>query len=45
MATCKILAKEVLAARKQKDRILTSKAQLNSVLMQLQQQLGNVCLM
>ena len=35
---CRTLAKELLASRKAKDRLHTSKAQLNSVGMQLQQQ-------
>lgn len=37
--TCKILAKELVRSRRQKDRIVTSKAQLNSISMQLQHQL------
>ena len=36
------LAKEILRARKAKDRIHTSKAQLNSISMQLQNQLAQV---
>ena len=40
--TCKILAKELVRSRRQKDRIVTSKAQLNSISMQLQHQLCNV---
>ncbi|KAJ3331650.1 hypothetical protein HDU76_002608 [Blyttiomyces sp. JEL0837] len=40
MASCKLLAKEVVRSRKAKDRIHTSKAQLNSLGMQLQQQLA-----
>ena len=39
---CTMLAKEIMQARKAKDRIYTSKAQLNSVSMQLQQQLAQV---
>ncbi|KAJ3107188.1 Charged multivesicular body protein 3 [Phlyctochytrium planicorne] len=39
-ASCKILAKEIVRSRKAKDRIHTSKAQLNSLVMQLQQQLA-----
>ena len=35
---CRTLAKELIASRKAKDRIHTSKAQLNSISMQLQQQ-------
>jgi division protein CdvB (Snf7/Vps24/ESCRT-III family) len=38
--TCKMLAKELVRSQKQKDRIVTSKAQLNSITMQLQHQLG-----
>ena len=38
--TCKMLAKELVHSRRQKDRIVTSKAQLNSISMQLQHQLG-----
>ncbi|KAF9583979.1 Vacuolar protein-sorting-associated protein 24 [Lunasporangiospora selenospora] len=37
--TCKMLAKELVRSRRQKDRIVTSKAQLNSISMQLQHQL------
>lgn len=40
--TCKILAKELVRSRRQKDRIVTSKAQLNSISMQLQHQLGKL---
>ncbi|KAJ3193945.1 Charged multivesicular body protein 3, partial [Irineochytrium annulatum] len=40
VSSCKILAKELVRSRKQKDRIHTSKAQLNSLVMQLQQQLA-----
>jgi charged multivesicular body protein 3 len=39
-ASCKLLAKEILRSRKAKDRLYTSKAQLNSLVMQLQQQIG-----
>lgn len=39
---CTMLAKEVIRSRKAKDRIHTSKAQLNSVSMQLQQQLSQM---
>jgi charged multivesicular body protein 3 len=38
--SCMLLAKEIVKARKQKDRIITSKAQLNSLGMQMQQQLS-----
>ncbi|KAG5457149.1 MAG: hypothetical protein BJ554DRAFT_2912, partial [Olpidium bornovanus] len=37
---CRTLAKELLHTRRHKDRLHTSKAQLNSVSMQLQNQLG-----
>ncbi|ORZ18287.1 Snf7 family, partial [Lobosporangium transversale] len=40
--TCKILAKELVRSRRQKDRIVTSKAQLNSISMQLQHQLATL---
>lgn len=39
---CTMLAKQIVRSRKAKDRIHTSKAQLNSILMQLQQQLAQV---
>ena len=39
---CTMLAKEVIHARKAKERIHTSKAQLNSVSMQLQQQAAQI---
>lgn len=42
MDTCKILAKEVIHARKAINKIYTSKAHLNSVLLQMKNQLGNV---
>ncbi|ORY06071.1 charged multivesicular body protein 3 [Basidiobolus meristosporus CBS 931.73] len=42
ITNCKMLAKELVRSRKQKDRIHTSKAQLNSILMQLQQQLATL---
>lgn len=38
--TCVILAKEVLRARKAVNKIYTSKAHLNSVQMQMKNQLG-----
>lgn len=41
--TCKMLAKELVRSRRQKDRIVTSKAQLNSISMQLQHQLCKFC--
>ncbi|KAG0204996.1 Vacuolar protein-sorting-associated protein 24 [Mortierella sp. GBA30] len=40
--TCKMLAKELVRSRRQKDRIVTSKAQLNSISMQLQHQLSTL---
>lgn len=40
MDTCKVLAKEVLHARKAINKIYTSKAHLNSVLLQMKNQLG-----
>ncbi|KAF9943026.1 Vacuolar protein-sorting-associated protein 24 [Mortierella alpina] len=40
--TCKMLAKELVHSRRQKDRIVTSKAQLNSISMQLQHQLATL---
>ncbi|KAF8956021.1 Vacuolar protein-sorting-associated protein 24 [Entomortierella lignicola] len=39
---CKILAKELVRSRRQKDRIATSHAQLNSISMQLQHQLATL---
>ena len=39
---CKSLAKELVRSKKQKNRIYTSKAQLNSIVMQLQHQLGKL---
>jgi charged multivesicular body protein 3 len=42
LQSCKILAKEVVNSNKAKNRIITSKAQLNSLVMQMQQQLGNL---
>ncbi|CAG8532031.1 9766_t:CDS:2 [Ambispora gerdemannii] len=38
----KILARELVRSRKQRDRIYTSKAQLNSIIMQLQHQLATL---
>ncbi|KAG0240360.1 Snf7-domain-containing protein [Mortierella sp. GBAus27b] len=40
--TCKILAKELVRSKRQKDRIVTSKAQLNSISMHLQHQLATL---
>ncbi|KAG0050985.1 Vacuolar protein-sorting-associated protein 24 [Gryganskiella cystojenkinii] len=40
--TCRMLAKELVRTRRQKDRIVTSKAQLNSISMQLQHQLATL---
>lgn len=42
MDTCKVLAKEVLHARKAINKIYTSKAHLNSVLLQMKNQLGEL---
>ncbi|ORY49016.1 hypothetical protein BCR33DRAFT_695530, partial [Rhizoclosmatium globosum] len=39
-ASCRLLAKEIVRSRKARDRLHTSKAQLNSLSMQLQQQLA-----
>ena len=41
--TCKILAKEVIRARKAISKIHTTKAHLNSVQLQLKNQLGKFC--
>ena len=38
--TCKMLAKEVVRSRKAVSRMHTSKAQMNSVVMQMENQLG-----
>ena len=38
--SCRILAKEIVSSNKQKERIYTSKAQLNSLVMSMQQQLS-----
>ncbi|KAJ8324970.1 hypothetical protein BDV3_004508 [Batrachochytrium dendrobatidis] len=40
--SCKTLAKEIVRSRKAKDRMHTSKAQLNSLIMSMQQQLALV---
>ncbi|KAJ3138768.1 Charged multivesicular body protein 3, partial [Physocladia obscura] len=40
VGACRTLAKEIVRSRKAKDRLYTSKAQLNSLQMQLQQQLA-----
>ena len=37
---CKLFAKELIRTRRQKTRLYTSKAQLNSIYLQLQNQLG-----
>ena len=42
-ATCKMLAKEVVRSRKVQTRLHTSKAQMNSVVMQMENQLGKRC--
>lgn len=39
--TCMILAKEILRARKSINKIYTSKAHINSVQLQMKNQLGN----
>jgi charged multivesicular body protein 3 len=39
---CTMLAKEIVHSRKTKDRLITSKAQLNSIAMQLQHQVAQV---
>ncbi|KAH9471042.1 hypothetical protein Pst134EA_004951 [Puccinia striiformis f. sp. tritici] len=39
---CKMLAKEIVRSNKQKDRLFTSKARLNSIRMQLQHQLATL---
>lgn len=39
-AVCTILAKEILRARKAVNKIYTSKAHLNSIQMQMKNQLG-----
>ncbi|RKO97554.1 hypothetical protein CXG81DRAFT_29525 [Caulochytrium protostelioides] len=41
-ASCGILARELVRSRHAKDRLVTSKAQLNSLGMQMQQQLGTM---
>ncbi|KAL2917225.1 Vacuolar protein-sorting-associated protein 24 [Polyrhizophydium stewartii] len=41
-ASCKMLAREIVHSRKVKDRLHTSKAQLNSLIMSMQQQLAVV---
>ncbi|KAI9270595.1 Snf7-domain-containing protein [Phascolomyces articulosus] len=39
---CKMLAKELIRSRRHKDRLYTSKAQLNSIIMQLEHQLATI---
>ena len=39
-ATAKLLAKEIVRSRKAVSRLHTSKAQMNSVVMQMQNQMG-----
>ncbi|ORY97424.1 Snf7-domain-containing protein [Syncephalastrum racemosum] len=39
---CKMLAKELIRSQKHKNRLYTSKAQLNSIVMQLEQQLATI---
>ncbi|KAJ3292519.1 Charged multivesicular body protein 3 [Borealophlyctis nickersoniae] len=41
-ASCKMLAKEIVRSRKAKERMYVSKAQLNSLVMQMQQQLATL---
>lgn len=38
--SCRTLAKELVRSRKQRNRIMTSKAQLNSIVLELQRQVG-----
>ncbi|CEJ03683.1 hypothetical protein RMCBS344292_17662 [Rhizopus microsporus] len=38
---CKMLAKELIRSQRHKNRLYTSKAQLNSIIMQLEHQLGS----
>ncbi|KNC97170.1 ESCRT-III subunit protein VPS24 [Spizellomyces punctatus DAOM BR117] len=40
--SCKLLAKEIVRSRKARDRLYTSKAQLNSLTMHMQQQLATM---
>ena len=40
--TCKMLAKEVVRARKSVNRMHVTKAQMNSVVMQMENQLGTL---
>ncbi|KAJ3174268.1 Charged multivesicular body protein 3 [Geranomyces variabilis] len=40
--SCRILAKEIVTSRKARDRLATSKAQLNSLTMNMQQQLATM---
>ncbi|KAI9502556.1 Snf7 family, partial [Coemansia spiralis] len=42
VGSCKILAKELVRSRKQKDRLVTSKAQLNSISLELKHQLSTL---
>ena len=42
LASCKLLSLEIVRARKSKDRIHTSKAQLNSLVLMMQQQVATV---
>lgn len=39
---CKMLAKELIRSQRHKNRLYTSKAQMNSIIMQLEHQLGNI---
>ena len=40
IGSCRILAKEIVKSGKARDKIITSKAQLNSLVMQMQQQIA-----
>ncbi|KAJ3044285.1 Vacuolar protein-sorting-associated protein 24 [Rhizophlyctis rosea] len=42
VTSCKILAKEIVRSRKARERMYTSKAQLNSLVMHMQQQLATL---
>lgn len=41
---CRMLAKELIRSQRHKDRLYTSKAQMNSIIMQLEHQLGIIFL-
>ena len=40
MDVCKVLAKSLVQSKKAKTRIITSKAQINSVMMEIQNQMS-----